>query len=200
MRFLLSFFQINKVSRRPHLTSLNCKSRKVEKHKMLKTIATCLLVTVLLSSCFFESADSHSFPMTRKRREEAARLNKGKDLPVIWSYHIHCMFINGDPDSVTGALQLRERFIAHFNLSQVERCQSLFDDIRLCMFGKLTECEQQADENSWAERDFSLKDVEMVPELNSPFISGNWAAMVPIEWFDKGEWWYMDWYSCKGVS
>ena len=103
---------------------------------MLKKLSACLLLAIVLSSFVMESVHSHSFPMSPKRREEANKLNKGRALPVVWSYHIHCIFINGDPDSVTAALQLRENFIDHFNLSQVERCQSLFDDIRLCMFGK----------------------------------------------------------------
>jgi hypothetical protein len=29
------------------------------------------------------------------------------------------------------------------------------------------------------------KDVEVIPTLTSPFISGNWAAMVPLENFDE---------------
>ncbi len=30
-------------------------------------------------------------------------------------------------------------------------------------------------------------DVEVIPSLSSPFLSGNWAVMVPVESFDKSK-------------
>jgi hypothetical protein len=74
--------------------------------------------------------------MSAEMRKKAAELNKGLSLPVIWSYHIHCLFVNGDDKRVALAKQLREDFISHFNLTNVKPCQSTFDDLRLCMFGK----------------------------------------------------------------
>lgn len=32
-----------------------------------------------------------------------------------------------------------------------------------------------------------LKDVEMKPDIDSPFLSGNWAVMIPIEWFSSSK-------------
>lgn len=73
--------------------------------------------------------ESHSFPMTKK-------IDNNSTLPVVWSYHIHCMFISGDDSKVKEAISLRNKFVKNFQLENVPACKSLFDDIRLCMFGK----------------------------------------------------------------
>ena len=54
---------------------------------------------------------------------------------TVFSYHIHCLFINGDELKVKQALELRNKFIKHFKLENVTKCQNLFGDNRLCMFG-----------------------------------------------------------------
>jgi hypothetical protein len=59
------------------------------------------------------------------------------ELPPIWSYHIHCLFVSGDAEIVKNALQLYYNFQNYFNLTKSEICQSTFDEKRLCMFGKL---------------------------------------------------------------
>ena len=51
------------------------------------------------------------------------------------SYHISCQFINGNKNEVAKAMSFRAYFVNHFNLTNVEACKDLFDDIRLCMFG-----------------------------------------------------------------
>ena len=77
---------------------------------------------------------SHSFPLLDKHL--IRRMNES-DVPTVWSYHIHGMFINGDEIKIKQALELRSKFIQHFKLENVTTCQDLFSDIRLCMFGKL---------------------------------------------------------------
>ena len=139
------------------------------------------LFLILVGVLIFQ-IDSHSLPMPKslaKRISELKRESNG--LPPVWSYHIHCLYVNGNEERVNSALKLREQFIAHFNLSKVEICRSTFDDVRLCMFGKFNKflilkilrdlfC-------------FEIKEVETIPDLDSPFVSGNWAVMVPVEYF-----------------
>ena len=123
---------------------------------MLKSYKLLVTMSLLLAICI-TYVHSHSFPMSEKTRRQADLVNKDKDLPMVWSYHIHCNFVNGDNDDVQAAMDLRQAFIKYFNLSQVKACQSLFDDIRLCMF-----------------------DVELIPDLESPFVSGHFR-IVPRE-------------------
>jgi hypothetical protein len=91
----------------------------------------------LAISVFFQFSQlvvSHSFPILDKH---LIRTTHESDVPTVWSYHIHGMFINGDEIKIKQALELRNKFIQHFKLENVTNCQDLFSDIRLCMFGKL---------------------------------------------------------------
>lgn len=92
---------------------------------------SCLLLVVF---SVVASISSHSLPMSPAMRKRVEEYNKDKDLPVVWSYHIHCNFVNSDNDQVKAAAMLRESFINYFNLTNVTPCKSTFDDIRLCMF------------------------------------------------------------------
>lgn len=58
------------------------------------------------------------------------------DLPPIWSYHIHCLFVSSDMSRTKKAMDLYERFQIQFNLTQTSHCTSTFNEKRLCMFGK----------------------------------------------------------------
>lgn len=91
---------------------------------------------IICSVMFIDETEGHAFPMSKEMQIKARELNKEGDLPVIWSYHIHCLFVNGDPVKVNASIDLRNSFIKNFNLTQTKQCTSTFDDIRLCMFGK----------------------------------------------------------------
>jgi len=90
------------------------------------------------------------------------------DLPPIWSYHIHCLFVSNDMSRTKIAMNLYERFQTQFNLTRSSLCTSTFNEKRLCMF-----------------------DFEVVQDVDSPFVSGNWAVFVPIPWFDTTVRWVM---------
>lgn len=96
-------------------------------------------ITLLIVGAFLISlapqADSHSLPISAEMKKKIIEANIGKDLPVVWSYHIHCMFILGEKESIEDALSLMQKFIMKFNLTNVPKCRSTFDDVRLCMFG-----------------------------------------------------------------
>ncbi len=100
---------------------------------MIKYLCAFLLVAFI----FINNVDSHSFPMSKEMKLRAQEMSKLKALPVVWSYHIHCLFTNGNPEKVKAARTLHEAFIDNFNLTNTPLCTSTFDDIRLCMFGKL---------------------------------------------------------------
>lgn len=94
-------------------------------------IAVQVCIVLLISFSNTQHANSHSFPMKNYQ------LSRSTDqLPNVHSYHIHCQFINGDENKVKLALDFRQRFIQQFNLQNVTTCKDLFDDIRLCMFGR----------------------------------------------------------------
>jgi len=88
------------------------------------------LIVGFISLALLSYVSSHSFPMSSKPRITLS------GLPQIQSYHIHCQFINGDKNEIAKAISFRTNFVNHFNLTNVEACKDLFDDIRLCMFGK----------------------------------------------------------------
>jgi DOPA 4,5-dioxygenase len=81
-------------------------------------------------------------------------------LPPFLSYHIHVLFILGNNDSINTALALRSRFVEHFNLSQTANCTGLFHQGRLCMF-----------------------EVGLTPDVEGPFVSGEWAVFLRLEDF-----------------
>lgn len=56
--------------------------------------------------------------------------------PPFRSYHIHCLFQEYDPVIKDKAEALKKGFIKQFNLENVEMCQGLFHQGKLCMFGK----------------------------------------------------------------
>ena len=91
---------------------------------------------LVLLGIFISQIDSHSLPMSKSMQKRIRELKFKNELPNVWSYHIHCLFINGDNTRVKSALELRNTFVNHFNLTNVQACTSTFDDIRLCMFGK----------------------------------------------------------------
>lgn len=100
---------------------------------MIKTI---ILAFGLVSlACLVREHNSHSLPISAQMKQKIIEANVGRDLPVVWSYHIHCVFVLGEKDTVIAALDLRQQFIAQFNLTNVPQCKSTFDDVRLCMFG-----------------------------------------------------------------
>jgi aromatic ring-cleaving dioxygenase len=128
------------------------KKKQLSAQKMTKIqVPFCFL---LLASIGLISAHPQKYP------EWKIAKRSGGELPEILSYHIHCLFVNGDKSVVSEALQLQAKFIKQFKLEQVTHCTSTFDDGRLCMF-----------------------DLELIPEIDSPFVSGNWAVFVPVEWF-----------------
>ena len=59
------------------------------------------------------------------------------DLPPIWSYHIHCLFVSSDMNRTKKAMDLYERFQVQFNLTRTSLCTSTFNEKRLCMFGNM---------------------------------------------------------------
>ncbi|XP_062509537.1 uncharacterized protein LOC134185693 [Corticium candelabrum] len=81
-------------------------------------------------------------------------------LPPFQSYHIHVMFIFGNPKSIDTAMALRARFVEHFNLSKTANCTGLTHQGRLCMF-----------------------EVDTTPDIHSPFVSGEWAVYLRLEDF-----------------
>lgn len=101
---------------------------------MKRLILAALLAVLFIG--FMPEVNSHSLPISAEMMKKIKTANIGKDLPVVWSYHIHCMFIFGDKENVEIAFQLRQRFVDKFNLTGVPLCRSTFDDVRLCMFGK----------------------------------------------------------------
>ena len=94
------------------------------------------VAVILCSLVIIDETEGHAFPMSKELQMKATEMNKLRDLPVIWSYHIHCLFVNGDPVKVNASVELRNPFMKNFNLTQTPLCTSTFDDIRLCMFGK----------------------------------------------------------------
>ncbi len=90
----------------------------------------CLMLFISLSSDEF--VNSHSFPI-----KNIIKPNNPTEVPTVYSYHIHCQFINGDSNKTKVALDFRQRFIEQFKLQNVIPCRDLFDDIRLCMFGTI---------------------------------------------------------------
>jgi hypothetical protein len=116
---------------------------------------TIVIICLALFAC---SIDAHPHPYPQARA--AVKNWLPHELPPILSYHIHCVFQNGDKTIVKEALELRTRFENRFNLNNTEECRTLYKNDRLCMF-----------------------DTEMVPSRGSPFVSGNWAAFIPLENF-----------------
>ena len=97
---------------------------------MIKSLFVILVVALIA----VDIADSHSLPMSKEMKKKAIEANKLTALPVVWSYHIHCLFTNGNPEKVKAAQALHDLFVFNFNLTNVPLCKSTFDDIRLCMF------------------------------------------------------------------
>ncbi|KAI8481903.1 hypothetical protein Bbelb_403480 [Branchiostoma belcheri] len=89
--------------------------------------------------------------------------------PPFLSYHIHCMFVAYNNDSVFAALKLFDRFIEHFNLTHTRPCEGLYHQGRLCAF--------DVDYTNTGPTD--------------PFVSANWAIFVPLEWYAKTVPWVM---------
>jgi hypothetical protein len=117
-------------------------------------------VLSVLGLFFFGLVVAHPHPYPKW----AIPKTKDGELPKPLSYHIHCQFVNGDSQVVAEALQFRDKFIEHFNLTHTTHCMDTFAETRLCMF-----------------------DLELKPDLDSPFVSGNWAVFVPIEWFSTSK-------------
>lgn len=100
---------------------------------MTKSVLLAFLVVCL--ACLIHEYESHSLPISAEMLAKIRKANAGRDLPIIWSFHIHCQFVLGEKDAVESALALRQSFVDHFNLTGVPLCKSTFDDVRLCMFG-----------------------------------------------------------------
>jgi len=100
---------------------------------------------------------------------EAGEYGLEGSLPPFRSYHVHVMFQpEHHSDSCTGydeAMAFRDRFIRHFDVSEVE-CEGDFDQGRLCMFPT-------------ALRAFG------------PFPAPQWAAFIPYEDFPRVSVWMM---------
>lgn len=94
-----------------------------------------LVLPALVLISLAPESNSHSLPISAEMKKKIIEANLGKDLPVVWSYHIHCMFVLGEKETVETALNLRQSFVDKFNLTGVPLCKSTFDDLRLCMFG-----------------------------------------------------------------
>ena len=95
-----------------------------------------ILAVLFCSLVIIATTESHSLPMSKEMQAKVIEANKYSVLPVVWSYHIHCLFTNGNPVKVNASIALRNLFIQTFNLTQTKLCTSTFDDLRLCMFGK----------------------------------------------------------------
>ncbi|XP_065830415.1 uncharacterized protein [Oscarella lobularis] len=89
-------------------------------------------------------------------------------LPPFNSYHIHVMFVNGNNESIKAAMEFHDEFVEKFNLTGTKPCTGNLHQGRLCMF-----------------------EVEVQPSSDSPFISGQWAAFVPLEDFQRCVPWTM---------
>merc|ERR1712010_56126 len=81
-----------------------------------------------------------------------------------YSYHIHVLFISNDNASTSFALDLRKQFEQTFKPGAP--CDGLFHQDRLCMF-----------------------DTEMDP--NGPFLTAQWAAFIPLEYYANTTNWIM---------
>ena len=88
---------------------------------------------IFFAICFiFSNVSAHPDRLVKKK----INWNEGDNLPVILSYHIHCVFVNADSSIVQKAANLYKDFQIQFNLTSSPLCNSTFDEKRICMFGK----------------------------------------------------------------
>lgn len=112
----------------------------------------------------FNLFNAHPHPYNWSKIEK--KLEDG--LPAVISYHIHCVFVLGDANAVREALTLRDQFILKFNLSNTTLCTDNDYNDNMCMFAPI-----------------------LKPFQESPWISGNWAAYIPISEFAPTVQWIM---------
>ena len=116
--------------------------------------------TLIVVFLVFQNVSAHPDRLVKKK----INWNEGDDMPTILSYHIHCLFVNGDSNQVQKATVLYKEFQNVFNLTSEPLCNRTFDEKRICMF-----------------------DFELMPEMDSPFISGNWAVFLPPSYFPSSK-------------
>jgi hypothetical protein len=90
------------------------------------------MLKFILLSYLIQYVSAHADRLVKNQIRSFAN----NDLPQILSYHIHCLFVNSNSDQVKNAMMLYYEFQNQFNLTSSPLCKNLFDEKRLCMFGK----------------------------------------------------------------
>ena len=83
--------------------------------------------------------------------------------PPFQSYHLHVQYIKDGDVSNRSAFALRSAFMDHFNISD-EVCSGLFEQPHMCIY-------------------------EVVNHEGGIFVSGNWAAYIPLQRYQEAVEW-----------
>eukprot|EP01100_Stratorugosa_tubuloviscum_P001406 TRINITY_DN1315_c0_g1_i1.p1 TRINITY_DN1315_c0_g1~~TRINITY_DN1315_c0_g1_i1.p1 ORF type:complete len:189 (-),score=63.80 TRINITY_DN1315_c0_g1_i1:255-770(-) len=117
------------------------------------------LVSLCLLFCLFSIVFSHPTYYNVEKKNII-----GVEIPPFFSYHIHVMFLQNNNNSVSKALDLRQKYDEAFKTGPP--CTDLFHNDQSCLF----------------EPDF---------EPAGPFVAAQWAVFLLPEDFDASVKWFM---------